>query len=182
MRRSFVADVFCLSRFVRGDGVLPACAARLPLRRHVLWRALAAGVVGATLAGCHAHVAAPAPQARPMPPAHAPAHGLRKKHHDHELRFDSGLGVYVLVDLPDLYFWDDVYWRFRDGVWLHARLSSGPWIVVHDHPRIPPGLTRKHAPAKSQSNDRPHDMGKGKDKAKGKDKKDEKGKGKSDRD
>lgn len=151
---------------------------------------LSATALAATLAACHTHVAQPAPQARPMPPAHvpphAPAHGLRKKHHDHELRFDSGLGVYVLVDLPDLYFWDDFYWRFRDGVWLHARLSNGPWIIVHDHPRIPPRLAKKHVPGKGRSDDRAHDKGKdkgkgkGKDKEKGKNKNAEKDKGKSD--
>lgn len=81
------------------------------------------------------------------PPPHAPAHGYRHKHHGHggvELSFDSDLGVYVVVDLPDHYFWDGYYLRIEDGRWYASTELGGRWS-----PRslrsLPPGLRKKHA-------------------------------------
>lgn len=99
------------------------------------------------------------------PPAHAPAHGYRKKMHNHDMSFDSGLGVYVVVGSPGFYFWDDFYWRLRDGFWVRASAFDGPWIVVEEtHRHLPPGLAKKHGYGKSKAKDQ------GKGKAKGKDK------------
>lgn len=109
---------------------------------------------------------------RGNPPAHAPAHGHRKKMHGHDISFDTGLGVYVVVGSPGLYFWDDFYWRLRDGIWVRASAFDGPWIVVPDtHRHLPPGLARKHGYGKGASKGKGNDKsdkgkGKGKDKNK----------------
>jgi len=96
---------------------------------------------------------------RSGPPPHAPAHGYRKKMPNHELSFDTGVGVYVVLDSPGFYFWDDFYWRLRDGIWVRASVFDGPWLVVEEtHRQLPPGLAKKHGYGK--------DHGKGKDKKK----------------
>lgn len=63
------------------------------------------------------------------PPPHAPAHGYRHKHAEHgtELVFDSGLGVYVVMNMEDLFFFDDLYIRFGEGSWQVAVRTDGPW-------------------------------------------------------
>ena len=85
--------------------------------------ALAASQLGA----CQAHVAPaqPAPEIAVHeaggPPPHAPAHGYRRKQHieqqDVELVFDSGLGVYVVVGFPGVYFHADHYFRYAGTSW-----------------------------------------------------------------
>ena len=77
----------------------------------------------------------------PGPPDHAPAHGYRRKHpqDDTALRFDSGLGVYVVVDTPDCWWLDGGYFRVRDGVWSTGARLSGPWTVV-EVDAVPVGL------------------------------------------
>lgn len=93
------------------------------------------------------------------PPAHAPAHGYRRQLHGHELSFDHGLGVYVVIGSPGWYYWDDYYWRLRDGIWVRAVAFDGPWLVVADtHRHLPPGLAKKHGHGK------PGGKGKGQDK------------------
>lgn len=124
--------------------------------------------VALSLAGCHQYVDIYPDHGpgygrdRGGPPDHAPAHGYRKKYHDHDLMFDSGVGVYVVVGSPGFYFWDDFYWRLRDGIWIRASAFDGPWLVVEDtYHRLPPGLAKKHGYGKSE----------GKEKGKGKNKK-----------
>lgn len=55
------------------------------------------------------------------PPPHAPAHGYRHKHshggRNLELVFDSDLGIYVVVGVPDRYYWDGYYLRFDGDQW-----------------------------------------------------------------
>ena len=81
----------------------------------------------------------------PGPPAHAPAHGYKKKHHDDgpELVFDSGLGVYLVVGLADLYFHNDSYFRYANGGWEFGVNINGPWRTA-DYGHVPPGLHKKH--------------------------------------
>ena len=106
---------------------------------------------------------------RSGPPEHAPAHGYRRHLHGHDLSFDSELGVYVVVGSPGLYFWDDFYWRLRDGFWLRASVFDGPWIVVPDtHRHLPPGLAKKHGYGKGVSKSKGNGKGKNKDKNKDK--------------
>ncbi len=110
---------------------------------------LAALVVVVTLGGCQGIVLAPHPGEavvvrQPGPPAHAPAHGYRRKHQSGaELRFDSHLGVYLVMGHTDVYFHDGWFMRFRNDAWQVSATLAGPW-----EPRaaawVPPGLRSKH--------------------------------------
>jgi hypothetical protein len=77
------------------------------------------------------------------PPPHAPAHGYRHKHrHGGELVYDSGLGVYVVIDLADHYYYDNHYYRYHQGGWQVSVRMSGPWDWVEVR-TLPPGLQKK---------------------------------------
>ena len=98
------------------------------------------------------------------PPAHAPAHGYRRKHvHGWELVFDSDLGVYVVVGLSDHYYHDGYFFRLSGGIWEKCPKPDGRWKIVSDN-SLPIGLQAK---VKVNSNSR----GRGNGKAKGKHKK-----------
>lgn len=85
--------------------------------------------------GCvHHHYHEPG-YSRGGPPPHAPAHGYRHKHYNHDLVFDSGLGVYVVLGRPDYYFWDNRYFRYHDGYWQFAADLDGRWY--HDDGHVP---------------------------------------------
>jgi len=78
---------------------------------------------------------------KPGPPPHAPAHGYRYKHRDgHELRYDSQIGAYVVVNIPDTYFGNNLYIRLSsDGRWMvSATLNSG-WRLAAGS-EVPPKL------------------------------------------
>jgi hypothetical protein len=97
------------------------------------------------------------------PPAHAPAHGYRRKHmhmHGVELVFDSGRGVYVVVGLSDHYYHDGYFFRLRSGIWEMCPKPDGSWKVVSDN-SLPKGL---RANVKVNSNSRGKGNGKGKGK------------------
>ena len=97
------------------------------------------------------------------PPAHAPAHGYRRKHvHGMELVFDSGRGVYVVVGVSDHYYHDGHFFRLRSGIWETSPKPDGHWKVVSDK-SLPMGLKVK---AKVNSNSRIKGNGKGKGKHK----------------
>jgi hypothetical protein len=66
------------------------------------------------------------------PPPHAPAHGYRHKHHDgHQLVYDSKIGAYVVVNLPDTYFANDLYLRMStDGRWMASATLGRGWRVA----------------------------------------------------
>lgn len=102
------------------------------------------------------------------PPPHAPAHGYRRKHEhayrgggEVELVFDSGLGVYMVVGMPDFYFWNGSYLRIQGGVWSSCAHLDGPWKPYSER-SVPAGLRAKHAKAAK------HGPGKSKNKDKGK--------------
>jgi hypothetical protein len=82
---------------------------------------------------------------RPGPPPHAPAHGYRHRHRNHDLVFDSALGVYVVVDLRDVWFLDGSYFRIVGDRWEIAVGASGPWRVV-SYDRVPARLYEKRHP------------------------------------
>lgn len=105
---------------------------------------------------------------RSGPPAHAPAHGYRRKHvQGVEVVFDSGLGVYVVVGLTDHYYHDGYFFRLRSGIWERCPEPDGHWKVVAAN-SLPIGLQAK-AKVNSNSNNRGRDKGNGK--AKGRNKK-----------
>lgn len=85
-------------------------------------------------------------ESRPVPkgpPPHAPAHGYRRKNRQGlSMMFDSNLGVYVLMDYPMHYFWDDRYYRKGKHGWETTEDINNKWrkIIKHD---IPQGLQNK---------------------------------------
>ena len=77
------------------------------------------------------------------PPPHAPAHGYRQKQADGmELVFDSKLGVYVVVGLPDCYYFDGCYFRLQDDNWQMSVSIDGAWKPAKVK-SIPAGLKAK---------------------------------------
>ena len=74
----------------------------------------------------------PAVAKKPGPPPHAPAHGYRHKHPSHgiELVFDSGLGVYVVVDLEHVFYHAGHYYRWKEGAWSRSDRPKGVWKAV----------------------------------------------------
>jgi hypothetical protein len=108
--------------------------------------------VGLLLAGCvnhhhhsgHKASAPPAAIRKKGPPPHAPAHGYRHKHHAHgvELRFDTGLGVYVVVGHDGHYFHADRFYRVSKGVWYSSAEFKLGWVTISTRD-LPPGLAKK---------------------------------------
>jgi len=89
---------------------------------------------------------------RPGPPPHAPAHGYRHKQEyaggEVELEFDSGLGVYVVVGVPDRYYWDGYYLRIDGDQWYASVDLDGGW-EPRSEVAVPTGLrTKSHRNAK----------------------------------
>ena len=83
------------------------------------------------------------------PPPHAPAHGYRHKHQDHgvELVYDSGLGVYVVVELPNHFYFKGRYYRHGETQWEIGVHVDGPWEVVAEE-SLPKGLRGKKGKGK----------------------------------
>jgi hypothetical protein len=103
-----------------------------------------------SLGGCFYHVHSPRSASvhgrGHGPPPHAPAHGHRhKKHQDGiELVFDSGLGVYFVVDRPGYYWHGDRYLRWVSGSWSVSRRFDGHWSGISID-AVPAGLVAKHS-------------------------------------
>ena len=77
------------------------------------------------------------------PPPHAPAHGYRYKHeHGVVLKYDSGLGVYIVVELPGTYYHDRLYIRpSSNRKWEVAAYFNGPWRIAVKG-EVPPKLKK----------------------------------------
>lgn len=90
------------------------------------------------------------------PPPHAPAHGYRHKHHNHQMIYDSGIRAYIVVGWHDHYYDNGFYFRYRDGHWqISANLESG-WKATHEH-RVPKTLWSSKAKKRSYHDDRSRD-------------------------
>lgn len=77
------------------------------------------------------------------PPAHAPAHGYRRKHAaGMELVYDSGRGIYVVVGLSDHYYHDGYFYRLRGSLWEMSLKPDGNWKFVSEK-SLPQGLRGK---------------------------------------
>ena len=61
------------------------------------------------------------------PPPHAPAHGYRHKHKKHELEYNSDLGIYVVLGLPNYYFIDGIYYKHTDHGWYSSHDAEKDW-------------------------------------------------------
>jgi hypothetical protein len=81
------------------------------------------------------------------PPPWAPAHGYRYKHASGvTLVFDTGLGIYIVAELPGMYFQDERFYRRLDnGTWGTAAWPNGPWTQVATN-ALPPSLRASAGP------------------------------------
>ena len=97
--------------------------------KRALIATLAAGLLA--LAGC-VHVEQREHQeARRGPPPHAPAHGYRHHYHAVDLRYDTYLGVYVVIGHPNHFFSDGHYFRRTGSQWERCRSwKKGNWKTV----------------------------------------------------
>jgi len=97
------------------------------------------------------------------PPAHAPAHGYRRKHMSGvELVFDSSVGIYVVVGHPDHYYDNGYFYRLEGGLWEMSLSLDGHWKIASEK-SLPAGLRVK---VKANDNGRGNNRGKGKAKHK----------------
>ncbi len=85
------------------------------------------------------------------PPPHAPAHGYRHKHQGVDLVYDSGHGVYVVVELPNHFYFKGQYYRQRETQWEIGVHVDGPWKVVVEE-SLPKGLRGKKGKGKPKKN------------------------------
>ena len=94
------------------------------------------------------------------PPPHAPAHGYRHKLHSHgvELRYDSGLGVYVVVGIERLFFQGTLYYRLDGDRWYSGARPEGPWESLSASV-LPPGLRKKYGKAHGRPDKPKHGHG-----------------------
>ncbi|MDZ7660984.1 hypothetical protein [Thiohalophilus sp.] len=97
--------------------------------------------------------APPPPESRPMPPAHAPAHGRRAQQREYRyyprsgIYFDNGRGVY--------FYYSDGRWQVSAELPRRFRVRLGDYVTVEadverpyrDYPKhrakYPPGLRKK---------------------------------------
>jgi len=87
-------------------------------------------------------VVAPPPPVYPAPPAYAPPPEAILLQDDLQFIYPDRLGFYVAVGVPyDLFYLQESYFLFRDGRWLRAPTSRGPWVVQR-YRELPPGLRR----------------------------------------
>jgi len=87
------------------------------------------------------------------PPPHAPAHGYRQKYQGVELVYDSGRGVYVVVEFPLHFYLKGSFYRFHESQWEISADIKGPWKVIAEE-ELPPGLRAKEK-EKSESKEHP---------------------------
>ena len=104
----------------------------------------------------------PAPRRGPGighgPPAHAKAHGYRRKQvHGYDLVYDSSCGVYVVVGMSDCYYHDGYFYRLHGDVW-EISVRARDWSPAGARP-LPPGLRAK---GKTKAKSKGFAKGKGK--------------------
>ena len=107
------------------------------------------------------------------PPPWAPAHGYRRKHQRAyqsreqtvDLVFDRNVGVYVVVGIPNYYYWNGVYVRLDAGRWWRAPYLDARWEPCPAD-ALPGGLRDKpvrkyQGPPKGHGRDDDHGRGHG---------------------
>jgi hypothetical protein len=77
------------------------------------------------------------------PPPHAAAHGYRHRYRRGlDLKFDSGLGVYLVVGALRAFYYDGSFYRFKAGDWwVSPDYHKGPWRKSSGR-RLPLALRR----------------------------------------
>jgi len=154
-----------MRRFVRSISLLAAAASGASL--------LASCAPGHSVTIGHR---GPGPEGPPVvreghghgPPPWAPAHGYRHKHQRAyqsregtvDLVFDSGLGVYAVVGIPNSYYWNGVYLRISSGQWMRASYLDAAWAPCP--PDAVPGGLRAKAGKANNGKDKGKSKGKGK--------------------
>ncbi|WP_022665122.1 hypothetical protein [Desulfospira joergensenii] len=65
------------------------------------------------------------------PPPHAPAHGYRHKHQGYDLEYRDKAGAYIVLNVPETWFYDDLYIRVSsDGEWFVSADLEGGWRIA----------------------------------------------------
>ena len=66
------------------------------------------------------------------PPPHAPAHGYRYKHRNgRQLEYDARKGAYVVLQMPETYFNNNLYIRLsKTGKWMVSKILEGGWRIA----------------------------------------------------
>ena len=133
-----------------------------------IWFSIILGTVTVFLASCDTAAVYRGPSRGYGPPAHAPAHGHRRKAvHGYELVYDSGSGLYIVVGMAGCYYSEGHFYRLRGGVW-EVSLRADNWGPVRQN-KLPPGLHSKTKTiAKTNGKALVKFSGKGKGKGKGK--------------
>lgn len=89
----------------------------------------------------------------PPPYAASPTPGYRTAYHTHNMRYDGNLGVYVLLGLPDHYYFNNVYYRYSRNNWYYRYQDKDKWRKF-DRRKLPRGLARKYQDNDRRDNDR----------------------------
>jgi hypothetical protein len=97
------------------------------------------------------------------PPAQAPAHGYKHKHHGHQLVYDTSLGAYIVIGQPNIYFYNNHYYKHSNDRWYYS-VEPNNWQHYKDN-KLPSGLSNKYHHGKK---DHHKGKNKGKDKHKNK--------------
>jgi|GEM_PF-2724602 len=85
------------------------------------------------------------------PPAHAPAHGYRRKHvYGYDLVYDSSCGFYVVTGLSHHYYHDGHFYRLHGDVW-QVSLRGAAWRPL-GYDTLPSPLRVKFKPAAASRN------------------------------
>ena len=104
---------------------------------------LGLSTVAIILPGCASTGITIGQPAKKGPPAHAPAHGYRRKNrHGLQMTFDSNLGVYVLMDYPMHFYWDGRYFRKSKNKWESSSDINKKWKSIKKE-QLPKGLQNK---------------------------------------
>jgi len=123
--------------------VLLQCAAILSFSAHAVY----AGVdVNINLGVQPRQVYVPEPAYVPQPvyaqPVYAQPVAVINVEEDIQFVYPDSLGFYVAVGVPyDLIYLQNSYFLFRDGRWLRAPNSRGPWVAQRNRD-LPPSLRR----------------------------------------
>jgi hypothetical protein len=77
------------------------------------------------------------------PPAHAPAHGRRAKEAGEiKIVYDSERDIYIVIGIPQHYYFEGHYYRLRHRNWQMSTAIDGKWKTIKTK-QLPPGLQVK---------------------------------------
>lgn len=113
------------------------------MNRRGFIHALSLACIAVLLPGCASTGVTIGQPVKKGPPPHAPAHGYRRKNpHGLDMTFDSGLGVYIMMDFPMHYYWNGIYYRKHGNQWESSKFIDKKWKRVKKG-NLPKGLQKK---------------------------------------